>query len=60
MAFDAIKFNPNKADAQFKMHLILRELNKAFIAFTDLETDSRSDQAISTGKWGCGDFKGHP
>eukprot|EP00347_Sterkiella_histriomuscorum_P020901 403336027 len=58
VALDAIKFKHKQTEAQFKIHHILRELNKAFIAFAKIEDTKYLP--ISTGKWGCGAFKGDP
>lgn len=53
LAMDAIHFmNPRD---QYAKHMILRELNKAFLGF-----DDREKVNIITGKWGCGAFKGDP
>lgn len=53
---DALKFSNRNSKSQFKLENVLRELNKAFIAFT--KVDDCKHSTISTGKWGCGAFKG--
>lgn len=55
---DALKFDDKACEKQFKINNVLRELNKCFVAFTPL--DRTRFQTISTGKWGCGAFKGDP
>ena len=52
VVMDAIKFNG--LGEQFTERNILREVNKAFLGF------SEGGQKIITGKWGCGAFKGDP
>jgi hypothetical protein len=45
-------------DEQYEMSNVLRELNKALIGFTLIE--DCQNKTISSGKWGCGAFKGDP
>ena len=56
VAIDAIRFNHNKTDDQFKRHFFERELNKAYVGFECGQFDPNS--AIATGNWGCGAFNG--
>ncbi|CDW78970.1 poly(adp-ribose) glycohydrolase 1-like [Stylonychia lemnae] len=58
IAMDAIQYFDGKTDSQFKLQNILTELNKCFIAFSPIELCKYD--TISSGKWGCGAFKGDP
>lgn len=54
IAMDATSFPYLESKCQFEEKFILRELNKAYVAF---DTKSNSTQ-IATGNWGCGVFNG--
>jgi len=60
VAMDATRFNTDMA--QFKEAAIRRELNKAFVGFqsTQPASDRSCLNAVATGNWGCGAFKGNP
>merc|ERR550532_1008133 len=51
---DAIRFT--KSSTQYTTDNMDRELNKAFVAFSNDYTDSLA--AVATGNWGCGAFNG--
>ncbi|CAD8178691.1 unnamed protein product [Paramecium octaurelia] len=60
LVLDAINYK-NNPDKQFQQNEIMRELNKAFIGFS-LSQSAKEEEflyPISTGKWGCGVFKGN-
>ncbi|CAH8668952.1 unnamed protein product [Dicrocoelium dendriticum] len=57
-AMDATNFR--FAKGQFRPERILRELNKAYCAFTDdLAPRRKLPPIVSTGNWGCGAFRGN-
>lgn len=57
LGIDAFNFQDSRE--QYRLNMILRELNKAFIGFYGSELiKDKPRKAIATGKWGCGDFKG--
>ncbi len=58
ISMDALKFTKANKDSQYKISNILRDLNKAFVAYTP--TDQTRHLSISSGKWGCGAFGGDP
>ena len=56
-AIDALMF-PSFRD-QFSDNLMIREINKAYIGFSQNSFDDPSNlQPVVTGKWGCGEFGG--
>ena len=55
---DAVKYDSSNQEEQYKIGNLLRDLNKAYIAFN--KTDDCKFDTISTGKWGCGAFHGNP
>ena len=59
IAMDAIDFSASHIP-QFSEIAILRELNKAYVAFydDDLSGETSVKKPISTGNWGCGAFRG--
>ena len=59
VAMDAIDFSTTQG-SQFAEPSILRELNKAYVAFYggDLDSKTSPKKPISTGNWGCGAFQG--
>ena len=59
VAMDAIDFSTSHIP-QFSEIAILRELNKAYIAFygDNLRGKISSKKPVSTGNWGCGAFRG--
>jgi len=69
VAFDALKFSINRVDIQFNRNNIVREVNKAFVAFCaknepliPIATGTRSwmtwNWLLWEGNWGCGAFHG--
>ena len=60
VAMDALKFTNVGDDGQlqFDKVKINRELNKAFIGFSNHGAISSELQAVATGNWGCGAFGG--
>ena len=56
VAMDAIRVT--RYDAQFRQISVDRELNKAFVGFSDCGAISGQLQAVATGNWGCGAFGG--
>lgn len=61
VAIDALNFKYPDALSQFSNEGVLRELNKAYVGFFggDNKRDSSMNKPISTGKWGCGVFRGN-
>lgn len=57
VAIDALCFNRNHSPVQYQMPSIKRELNKAYVGFY---TKTDQPDAVATGNWGCGAFKGDP
>ena len=60
VAMDALKFSNvgQYGQLQFDKVKINRELNKAFIGFSNHGAISSELQAVATGNWGCGAFGG--
>ncbi|KAK8808430.1 hypothetical protein WA158_008331 [Blastocystis sp. Blastoise] len=54
IAIDALHFRSYPQE-QLLQNTLLREFNKAYIGFSSPETKD----AIATGKWGCGAFRGY-
>ena len=60
--FDALYFRSGKVHQQFRKSCMLREINKAIVAFTGLLTPREENSwpsALNTGHWGGGAFHGH-
>ncbi|VDN13580.1 unnamed protein product, partial [Dibothriocephalus latus] len=58
VAIDATHFKD--ASAQFQDTYLCRELNKAFIGFTDMAAPYEPlPSTVVSGNWGCGVFKGN-
>jgi len=57
---DAERYQSKQAASQFNEKCILRELNKAYAGFQTENLTEGDRKKISTGKWGCGVFKGNP
>jgi len=61
IAIDAVNYGLDIDDSQFTEARILREVAKAYTGFFDNRyPDNRPAQAISTGNWGAGAFRGDP
>lgn len=58
IAIDALCFQKKNMDEQYEESKLIREINKALIGF--YLTDNTKHKLISSGKWGCGAFNGHP
>ncbi|XP_044019435.1 poly(ADP-ribose) glycohydrolase-like [Aphidius gifuensis] len=58
VAMDAYRFTKRKE--QYTIQKINRELNKAYVGFSSVESNQDNLPAISTGNWGCGAFRGDP
>ena len=60
VAMDAVKFSNSNIDGQlqFEKGKMNRELNKAFVGFSNHGAISGQLQAVATGNWGCGAFGG--
>ncbi|KAF7988092.1 hypothetical protein HCN44_007586, partial [Aphidius gifuensis] len=56
VAMDAYRFT-NRND-QYTEQKIKRELNKAYVGFSSIESNQDNLPAIATGNWGCGAFCG--
>ena len=59
VAMDAIRFSGD-TELQFDVPKVLRELNKAFVAFGGQNGREVRLPAVATGNWGCGAFGGDP
>ena len=59
VAMDAIRFSGD-TELQFDVPKVLRELNKAFVAFGGQNSREVRLPAVATGNWGCGAFGGDP
>lgn len=59
VAIDAIPFKEDPA-RQYDSKFIIREINKAYVGFSAGIDLSKTRKCISTGRWGCGVFKGDP
>ena len=57
VAFDALKFSNKNANTQFSSKNVLRELNKAYVAFFN-ENPKIDERSVCTGRWGSGVFNG--
>lgn len=58
VAIDALNFkNPKE---QYHKNKIKRELNKAFVGFSERDVSPSNLPTIATGNWGCGAFHGDP
>jgi hypothetical protein len=66
IAIDAINFSQMREGEQYKRQFVFRELNKAYIGFSAVDTtyDSSSSTptptTVATGNWGSGVFGGDP
>ncbi|CAK88747.1 unnamed protein product (macronuclear) [Paramecium tetraurelia] len=60
LVLDALYYG-NYPTLQFQSKFILRDINKAFIGFSLSQSAKEEDflLPISTGKWGCGAFRGN-
>eukprot|EP01029_Cantina_marsupialis_P028201 TRINITY_DN775852_c0_g1_i1.p1 TRINITY_DN775852_c0_g1~~TRINITY_DN775852_c0_g1_i1.p1 ORF type:complete len:455 (-),score=116.40 TRINITY_DN775852_c0_g1_i1:106-1470(-) len=60
VAFDAIYFGSRDLGVQLVEENMLRELNKAFVAFSVNEAECSIEKypSVATGNWGCGIFNG--
>ena len=59
VAMDAIRFSGDK-ELQFRTDKVVRELNKAFVAYGGWNSREVRLPAVATGNWGCGAFGGDP
>ncbi|CDW91549.1 poly adp-ribose [Stylonychia lemnae] len=58
IAMDAIQYYDGRNYSQYRSENFIQELNKCYIAFRCIEQCRLSK--ISSGRWGCGAFKGDP
>jgi poly(ADP-ribose) glycohydrolase len=58
IALDALTYENSNPLDQFTASDTIRELNKAYIAFS-ASCESEAMEPVATGRWGCGVFKGN-